>query len=111
MELTRLKELLGIPKEETSRDAELLFVIDDVEETVKNYCHISKVPDGLINTCYRMSADICRAEGFGQAETPVAVASISEGDTSTSFTSRSSEIAGTLLKNYRMQLNRYRKLG
>lgn len=111
MELIRLKELLGIPPEETIRDAELLFAIADVEETVKNYCHIPKVPDGLENTCYRMAIDVCRAEGLGQAEAPVAVASISEGDTSTSFTSRSLELAGTLLKNYRVQLNSYRRPG
>lgn len=111
MELIRLKELLGIQPEEFSRDTELLFVIDDVEETVKNYCHLSKVPAGLENTCYRMAIDLCRAEGFGQTEAPVVVASISEGDTSTSFTSRSSELAETLLKNYKAQLNSYRKLG
>lgn len=111
MELKRLKELLGIPAEDTSQDTGLMFVIADVEETVKNYCHISRVPDGLENTCYRMAVDIYRAEGIGRSESPMAVSSISEGDTSTSFASKGAEIVGTVLKNYRAQLNSYRKPG
>lgn len=111
MELKRLKELLGIPVEDHKQDAMLQFIIDDVEETVKNYCHITDVPNGLANTCYRMAIDIYRAEGIGRADSPVMVSSISEGDTSTSFVSRVTELSGTLLKSYRTQLNSYRKLG
>ena len=38
MELERLKGLLGIPREDASQDILLQFVMDDVEETIRNYC-------------------------------------------------------------------------
>ena len=50
MELSRLKQLLGIDEGDTSKDVSLSFVISDVEEIIKNYCHIEEVPDGLLNT-------------------------------------------------------------
>ena len=52
MDLAKLKALLGI--EDDSKDMVLEFVIADVEEIIKNYCHVEKMPDGLINTGYRM---------------------------------------------------------
>ena len=60
----------------------------------------------------RMAMDLYRNEQFGDSAVPMAVKSISEGDTSTSFgTIESSGYAQTLLKNYQKQLNRYRKVG
>ncbi|MFQ9651215.1 MAG: hypothetical protein ACLRZZ_14165 [Enterocloster sp.] len=44
-------------------------------------------------------------------EAPARVSSISEGDTSTSFTSAADALSGGILKDYQGQLNRYRKLG
>ena len=60
MELAKLKALLGI--EDDSKDVVLEFVIADVEETIKNYCHVEKMPDGLTNTGYRMAMDLYRNE-------------------------------------------------
>lgn len=111
MELGRLKELLGMSKEDVSQDPQLTFIMEDVEETVRNYCHIKNVPEGLVNTCYRMAIDLYRHEGLGEGEVPVTVTSISEGDTKTSFTSAASALQGSILKNYKVQLNRYRKTG
>ncbi len=111
MELEKLKDLLGISKEDISRDIQLAFSMADVEETVKNYCHIKSVPEGLINTCYRMAVDLYRHERLGEGEAPVMVTSISEGDTKTSFSSASGVLQGSILKNYKVQLNRYRKTG
>lgn len=111
MELGRLKELLGISKEDVSQDPQLTFIMEDVEETVRNYCHIKNVPEGLVNTCYRMAIDLYRHEGLGEGEVPVTVTSISEGDTKTSFTSAPSALQESILKNYKVQLNRYRKTG
>lgn len=111
MELGKLKELLGISKEDVSQDPQLTFIMEDVEETVKNYCHIKSVPEGLINTCYRMAVDLYRHERLGEMEVPVMVTSISEGDTKTSFSSTAGALQGSILKNYKAQLNRYRKTG
>ena len=111
MELGRLKELLGISKEDVSQDPQLTFIMEDVEETVRNYCHIKNVPVGLVNTCYRMAIDLYRHEGLGEGEAPITVTSISEGDTKTSFSSAAGTLQGSILKSYKAQLNRYRKTG
>lgn len=110
MEVAKLKELLGI--EDESKDAILEFVIADVEETIKNYCHVDEMPDGLQNTGYRMAMDLYRNENIGSESAAVgSVSSITEGDTSTSFRQYVDDnFKDTVLKNYKSSLNRYRKV-
>lgn len=110
MELAKLKALLGI--EGDSEDAILEFVIADVEETIKNYCHVDDMPGGLINTGYRMAMDLYRNENIGSCTGATgSVASITEGDTSVSFRQYVDDnFKGTVLKNYQPSLNRYRKV-
>ena len=110
MELEKLKALLGISDE--SKDAVLNFIIEDVEETIKNYCQIEEVPQGLINTAYRMAMDLYRNENIGSEDCALgSVSSITEGDTSTSFRQYADDnFKDTVLKNYKPQLNRYRKV-
>lgn len=110
MELERLKELLGMKPGETDNDAVLVFTMDTVQETILNYCNLDELPEGLIHTAYRMAVDLYRYEHPGEAAAPVMVKSISEGDTSTSFGDASEALKDSILKNYRAQLNRYRKL-
>lgn len=110
MEAGKLKELLGIPREDTSQQAVLEFVMDDVTETILNYCNLETLPKGLENLAYRMAVDIYRHDRPGVADIPQAVTAISEGDTSTSFTSAADALAGGILKDYQGQLNRFRKL-
>lgn len=112
MELNKLKQLLGIDIEDKTQDTQLQFIISDVEETIKNYCHIEEVPSGLLNTSYRMAIDLYRNENLGHEESALgSVSSISEGDTSTSFKQTVDDnFKDTLLKNYKPQLNRFRKL-
>ena len=110
MELGKLKGLLGLPEEDASQDVLLHFILDDVEETVKNYCNLDAVPDGLVNTAYRMAVDLYRHDRPGVEDAPVRVASISEGDTSTSFASAADALGGGILKDYQGQLNRYRRM-
>ena len=110
MEVAKLKELLGI--EDVSKDVILEFVIADVEETIKNYCHVDEMPDGLQNTGYRMAMDLYRNENIGSESAAVgSVSSITEGDTSTSFRQYVDDnFKDTVLKNYKSSLNRYRKV-
>lgn len=110
MEAAKLKELLGI--EDESKDVILEFVIADVEETIKNYCHVDEMPDGLQNTGYRMAMDLYRNENIGSESAAVgSVSSITEGDTSTSFRQYVDDnFKDTVLKNYKSSLNRYRKV-
>lgn len=106
----KLKGLLGIAADDSSKDIPLQFIMENVEEIVKNYCNIPAVPDGLESTCYRMAMDLYRAVGIGEADIPLFVSSIKEGDTTTSFGSKLSLLSGSILNDYKMQLNRYRKL-
>ena len=110
MEVAKLKELLGI--EDESKDVILEFVIADVEETIKNYCHVDEMPDGLQNTGYRMAMDLYRNENIGSESAAVgSVSSITEGDTSASFRQYVDDnFKDTVLKNYKSSLNRYRKV-
>lgn len=111
MELDELKNLLGIDLDDNTKDSILLFIMNDIEETVLNYCNLEEMPKGLINTAYRMSIDLYRNENLGDEMVPLgSITSISEGDTSVSYKSNTAEFKDTLLKNYRTQLNRYRKL-
>lgn len=110
MELGKLKALLGIPEDDISQDAPLQFVLDDVRETILNYCNIEELPSGLTNTAYRMAIDLYRYSRPGAAESPVRVSSITEGNTSTSFASAADALQGGVLVDYKGQLNRYRKL-
>ena len=43
MEAGKLKGLLGIPEGDTSQDLSLEFIIDDVTETILNYCSLEVV--------------------------------------------------------------------
>jgi hypothetical protein len=111
MELLKFKQLTGIDIEDKTKDVSLQFVIDDIRETILNYCHLEELPKGLINTAYRMAIDLYRNEAPGEENTPQGtVSSISAGDTTTNFKNTSSEFKDSLLKNYKLQLNRFRKL-
>lgn len=112
MELSKLKQLLGIDLEDTSKDVPLNFAMDNVQEVINNYCHTAEIPAGLLNTAYRMAVDLWRNENFGESTaTQGSVSSISEGDTSVSF-NQTADVSyqDSLLKNYRAVLNRYRKV-
>lgn len=109
MELEKLKLLLGITDD--SKDVILQFTIANVEEIIINHCHLEEVPEGLYMTGYRMCMDLYRNENLGSEESALgSISSISEGDTSTSFRSNIAEFKDSLLKDYKKQLNKYRKL-
>lgn len=111
MDLMKLKGVLGISEGDTTQDIALQFLMEDVDETIRNYCNLKTVPAGLSSTSYRMAMDLYRHERPGDGDAPAQVSSISEGDTSTSFTSAADALSGGILKDYQGQLNRYRKLG
>ena len=109
MDIEYLKKLLGITGAE--QDPILEFIIDDVTETIKNYCHTPSIPKGLSNTAYRMAMDLYRNENIGDSSISIGqVSSITEGDTSTSFKSSTAEFKDHIMKDYKSQLNKYRKL-
>ncbi len=109
MELEKLKLLLGITND--SKDIVLQFTIENVEDIIINHCNVEEVPEGLYTTAYRMCIDLYRNENLGDESSPLgSISSISEGDTSTSFRSNIAEFKDSLLKDYKKQLNKYRKV-
>ncbi len=112
LELNKFKQLLGMEVSDNSKNVPLQFVLDDISETILNYCNLSELPDGLSNTGYRMAIDLYRSEAPGEEDIPLGVvSSVTTGDSSTSFKSSSSEFKDSLLKDYKKQLNRFRKVG
>lgn len=94
-----------------SKDIPLQFALDDAQDVILNYCNIKELPKALETTAYRMAIDLYRNEAPGEESTPLGtVSSISEGDTSTSFKSPTSEFKDHLLKDYKAQLRRFRKV-
>ena len=109
--LEKLKILLGI--QDNSKDYVLQLTIDIVTDMVLNYCHIKEIPSGLENIVVSMCIDKYRAENYGQENSEGKVKSISEGDVSVSFSSAfsvSENPSMEFLKNYKSQLNIYRKV-
>lgn len=105
----KLKALLGVTGEENNLLVE--FALEQAEDIVKNYCNIEEIPEELKSTVFRMAAELYRNEQYGETGVPQAVKSISEGDTSTSFgTIETAGYAESLLKDYKKQLNRYRRV-
>lgn len=111
MEVERLKKLLGFSREDDSKDTILEFILEDVEEMIKNYCNVPTIPEQLNSTILRMAIDMYKNESLGSEDIALgSISSISEGDTSVSYRSSASEFKESLLKDYKSQLNRYRKL-
>lgn len=106
--IEKLKVLAGVSEEDTSQDVFLQFALDEASETILNYCNLEEVPDGLQSTLVRMALEYYRNQNLGSVdETQGTVRTISEGDTSISF-SGSGEFGKGPLSDYKGQLNRYR---
>jgi hypothetical protein len=111
IELMKFKKLLGLEASDASKDLPLQFALDDTQDIILNYCNLSELPKALETTAYRMAIDLYRNEAPGEESTPLGVvSSISVGDTSTSFKSTTTEFKDHLLKDYKSQLKRFRKV-
>lgn len=112
--LDKLKLILGIKAEDTEKDGVLSFSLETVEDEVKNYCNIDEIPATLENTVVRIAADLCRSEGYGQANAPRVAQSVSRGDVTINYGSgkATAEIGGvkSFIDDYKTQLQAFRKL-
>lgn len=110
--LATLKSLLGIGIQDNSKDIPLEFALDNTEEIIKNYCNIDEVPAELHTTHIRMAMDLYRMEQPGEEDTPLIETSVKEGDTTVNYSKvHTSEYMGSILKDYKKNLNRFRKVG
>lgn len=119
--MPKLKSLLGSDSKAT--DIQLDFALEATIETVLTYCHLDVLdwPIGLNNTAVLMTIDtlnenarnLAMADGEGSGD----VKAITEGDfriehqSKTDFYKAMTSIAPTMIRNYAMKLNSYRKLG
>lgn len=119
--MPKLKSLLGSDSKAT--DIQLDFALEATIETVLTYCHLGVLdwPIGLNNTAVLMTIDtlnenarnLAMADGEGGGD----VKAITEGDfriehqSKTDFYKAMTSIAPTMIRNYAMKLNSYRKLG
>lgn len=105
-----LNKLLG-----GDADTEILdFILAKGEAMILNYCRLSALPEGLETLLLALCVDIFRAEQPGQAQASGSIKSVTEGDVYVSYstaTAVSENPAMDFLKDYRAQLNRYRKMG
>lgn len=105
------KSLLGISNDEKNKDVQIEFSLNMAEELVRNYCNIREIPTGLENTVIKMAVDIFRNEAYGTEQKPQTAKSVTMGDTKTELASVQSEnYEASLLKCYKKQLNRYRRV-
>lgn len=108
-EAEKLKALLGVTEPEN--DVFIEFALNNAKEIATGYCCLDEIPEGLSTTVLRMAMDIYRNEQPGNECVPMAVKSISEGDTNTSFgVIEEKGYSESILKDYRKQLNRFRRL-
>ncbi len=114
-------------------EADRLIAVEEIEQTILNYCHITEIPPALKFTWANMAVDLltyqhaantpAATSGGDGAETAGAVSSIKEGDTTVSFGGKSSNAADrdraldthkatldNLVMDYTAQLQKYRKV-
>lgn len=112
LEVEKLKVLLGIARNDNIQDGIFQFILDDITESILNYCNTEQLPSGLINTAYRMAVDLYRCESIGNENVAIGVVTaIKEGDIQTNFNKHVDDnFKDTLMKNYYLQLNKYRRV-
>lgn len=102
-----------------SLDALIESYVDEIEQRILHYCNLTQVPAGLRWTWASMVIDALRIEQSSVDEidaTADRAASVQVGDTSVSpssaggVTNTSKAVIDQVVLNYRVDLNRYRKL-
>lgn len=90
------------------------LAIDEVKQTILNYCHIDTVPAALNYTWANMALDLLLyQQGVTSGETQTGpVSSISEGDTTVTFGGENAHQAklDDMVLDYRAQLQTFRQV-
>lgn len=112
--LIKLKSLLGIPIDDTSKDERLSFVLSFVIHAIKNYCNITEIPEALENVVLQMAEDYYRSKYADEFPQTQAIQSVKRGDVTTTFGASKSTIkagpGASFIQDYVAQLNAFRKL-
>ncbi|MEK4355193.1 phage head-tail connector protein [Paenibacillus sp. FSL R7-0048] len=113
--LPKLKQLLSITIEDTSKDQRLLFALETIVQEIKTYCNISSIPEALDNVVLHIAEDYYRTKYPTEFEqTAPAVTSIKRGDVTTAFGSAKATVTvgsgAAFVRNYAAQLQAFRRL-
>lgn len=113
--LATVKLRLGI----TDQDELIKSYIDEIGERIKHYCNIKEISEALKSTWAAMTIDAMRIEQpnlEGIEATSGVADAVQLGDTSVrpaeiqGLTNTSKEVIDQVVLNYRVDLNRYRRL-
>lgn len=104
--LGALKMLLGIKDNE--QDSLLSFLIDDTVNMILGYCRIEVLPRQLESLVPVMAGDMYRRKGYGQAEAPQVIKSVTQDKRSVSFKDGSDSDTDEFLKEYEARLKPFR---
>ena len=115
MKTEKLKDLVGLPASDASKDPVLDMCLAVTEEAICNYCSVDELPAGLLQTAYRMAAELYSREyASGAGNVAVGdVTGIKVGDTQVTYGSAggsAEQYTAGILKNYERTLQRYRKV-
>lgn len=114
--LSTVKLRLGF---DGTKDDLIVSYTDEIGERIKHYCNIKEIPEALNPTWAAMTIDAMRIEQPTLEEieaTSGAAEAVQLGDTSVrpaetqGVTNTSKEVIDQVVLNYRIDLNRYRKL-
>lgn len=95
-----LKMMLGITDD--TQDDLLTFLMNEVRDMICGYCRIETVPAKLESLVPVIAAELYRRKGYGSAEAPQEVSTITEDKRSVSF--HKSEKESDVLMNYYKRL-------
>lgn len=102
--MEQLKLLLGITDE--TQDALLALILEEARDYILVYCRRETFPPQLESLVPRMAAALYRHNGYGQAEIPQTVKSVSQGNRSVSYEVQS---AAEVFERFHKLLNPYRR--
>lgn len=112
--LIKLKTLLGIPVDDTSKDGRLVFSLEFVVDSIKTYCNIAEIPAALGHVVLQMAEDYYRSKYPDEFPQSQSIQSVKRGDVTTTFGSAKANIksgpGAAFVQNYVAQLNAFRKL-
>lgn len=83
LNLEKFKSLLGIT--DAAQDTALQFILDDVTETICNYCHLPEMLEGLKILLTVWLWTFAAPKALARAPPAGNVTSIKEGDTTVAF--------------------------
>lgn len=110
--LQKLKLVLGI--QGSDEDDLLNYLLETTEQKILNYCNIKELPEELEDVLVDMTADVYRFRQRDMGEGRVS--QINVGDTAISYSDSGNFNIMTgaggadFLKNYKAQLNRFRRM-